>query len=111
MLLDITFEFGAWAISQGADVNAFRRGRTPINRACKFENLVLAKLLLEKGANIDAVDDCGNTSLHWAAKSSDSGVTEFLLDNGANVNARNDFGETPLHDAIQRVTLKLYNCF
>jgi hypothetical protein len=51
--------------------------------------------LLEKGANIDAVDEEGNTALMKAAFYKLK-LTKFLIENGANPNLKNLEGETAL---------------
>ena len=58
-------------------------------------NLEVAELLLDRGADVNAKNDLGQTPLYHA----DSEVAELLLDHGADVNAKNDFGQTPLHYA------------
>ncbi|QWX82523.1 ankyrin repeat domain-containing protein [Cellulophaga sp. HaHaR_3_176] len=58
----------------------------------------LVRWLVEKGADIDAVDIYGCTALHRHA-SFHSGDISILLELGANVNAKNNNGETPLHYA------------
>ncbi|MEO1624133.1 MAG: ankyrin repeat domain-containing protein [Bacteroidota bacterium] len=40
-----------------------QRGFTPLILACYNDNLGLARLLLDRGANVDAVDAKGNTAL------------------------------------------------
>jgi ankyrin repeat protein len=89
------------------------------------EVLEAAQYLLKLGADINAVDDNGETAMHGAALKNLPKVVQFLADNGAKVevwNKRNSFGSTPLMfaqgyrpgnfkpsfetvDAIQRVML------
>ena len=52
--------------------------------------------LIRAGVDVDAMDDFGNTPLHYAECLE---VCQLLLDHGADVNARNDRGHTPLSDA------------
>lgn len=59
----------------------------------------IAELLLEKGANLNAVDYCGHTPLHVAADYLRYDIAELLLKKGANPNARDILGKTPLHVA------------
>ncbi|HEX5219961.1 MAG TPA: ankyrin repeat domain-containing protein [Verrucomicrobiae bacterium] len=63
------------------------------------EVLEAAKLLLELGADVNAVDANGETAMHGAALKNLPKVVQFLADNGAKVevwNRENDFGSTPL---------------
>ncbi len=48
------------------------------------------KLLVAKGADINAKDYNGTTPLHEAAWSGHKDVVELLVDNGANVSAKDD---------------------
>ncbi len=54
------------------------------------------KLLLGKGANIEARDNNGHTALLWASFQGHTDVVRQLLDKGTNVDARNNDGYTPL---------------
>lgn len=58
-------------------------------------------LLLDKGAQIDALADMGITALNFAAKKGHVGVVRLLLVRGANVDAVSRSGYTPLHEAIE----------
>ena len=84
----------AWAAMSGEDfLKLCASGtRSEIERAIKA------------GANIAAVDDDGNTTLHYAAGfNEDQESVAVLIENGADVNARNDdIGLTPLIVAAGR---------
>ena len=57
------------------------------------------ELLLELGADIDAVDDKGDTAMHGAAYGSFPSVVQLLSDHGADIdvwNIPNSMGRTPL---------------
>lgn len=58
--------------------------------------LAAVKAALELGADVNAVDDLGETALHGAAALGFDTVVQFLVDRGANVNVRNKAGESPL---------------
>jgi ankyrin repeat protein len=63
------------------------------------QSVAAAKLLLELGADVNAVDDNGETAMHGAAYQSRSALVRFLAGNGADVNVwnrRNKWGWTPL---------------
>jgi len=63
------------------------------------EVLEAAKVLLELGADVNAVDDNGETAMHGAAYKSMPRVLQFLTDHGAKIevwNRPNKYGWTPL---------------
>ena len=78
-------------------------GRTPLHYAAWQGNIDVLKLLLERGAHPDLVDDQGWTQLHYAIRRlhCNEDVVQHLLDRGANPNSVNKSGWTPLHDAIR----------
>ena len=84
-------------VDAGADLNAKdgEYGDTPLTRILIAGNLKLANALLEVGADPNAVNHDGDTSLHRSSWSSQE--IEFLLDAGADPRLRNNDGETPLH--------------
>jgi transcription factor MBP1 len=47
-----------------------------------------------------AIDDSGNTALHWACAMGDLGIVQDLLHRGANVKALSEHEETPLVRAV-----------
>ena len=63
------------------------------------EAIEAIRLLLECGADINAVDDHGKTAMHGAAYKSWGKLVQFLADNGADINVwnqKNRRGWTPL---------------
>ncbi|MGH9881031.1 MAG: ankyrin repeat domain-containing protein [Pyrinomonadaceae bacterium] len=59
--------------------------------ACMHNQIEAASLLLEKGAQIDAIPpgfDYSGTGLHYAALNGHRRMVEFLIQRGANVNVR-----------------------
>lgn len=55
-----------------------------------------ARLAVQMGADLGAIDDIGNSALHYAAYHRLSSLVQFLVDQGAELEGRNKFGETPL---------------
>ena len=99
----------AQLIDEGADVNTKGNypvpGITPlIFNASLIPNLGVIQLLIEKGANVNATDDLGNTAIMWNVM---SGVTDYeilrtLIKNGAKIDAANMHGTTPLMQVADR---------
>jgi hypothetical protein len=78
-------------------------GETILHRAAGGGRAENVAMLLERDADVDAVDATGSTPLHWAARSVGFDaveVVETLLDAGADVEARDNWSATPLHLAV-----------
>jgi ankyrin repeat protein len=86
---------GAGAQARSAD------GFTPLHLACFMGRPECARILVDAGADVNAVAD--NPSrvrpLHSAVASRQSAIAEMLLERGAEVDARQQAGYTPLHAA------------
>jgi ankyrin repeat protein len=76
-------------------------GRTPLHLAATHCHIDAAKVLLEKGAKIEAKAAGGTTPLDVAAQAGCVDMVNLLLVKGAKVNARDDQGRTPLDRATQ----------
>ncbi|PVH79897.1 ankyrin, partial [Cadophora sp. DSE1049] len=75
-------------------------GMSPLHLAARMEQLAVAKILLEAGANTTCTNDPYNqTPLHVAGVWGSSEVTKLLLEVGSDVEARRDSGYTPLEEA------------
>jgi ankyrin repeat protein len=73
---------GIWNIGESAGTNE--------------EALEAVKVALEAGADVNAVDDRGETALHGAAYRGANEIVKLLVERGANLNAKNEDGWTPL---------------
>jgi ankyrin repeat protein len=80
----------------GADVNMKDRrgGATPLMNAAAFGSVETIRLLLDKGADVNARSASNATALMWAA--ADLEKVRLLVDKGADVNAVSELGHTPL---------------
>ncbi|CAG9335754.1 unnamed protein product [Blepharisma stoltei] len=61
-----------------------------------------AELLLDHGADIEAMDDSGNTPLCIAASTKAENSLKLLIARGGNVYHQNSYGYPPLHQACYR---------
>ena len=135
-LMNLHFDFAAYLIDAGADVNKWDLyGRSPLYMAAdtstlpvqgngsmvvlpsmdKLKALDVARLLLDKGANVnaqlkrrppyrnvpqdrggDSILSQGATSLLRAARAGDTPMVELLLERGALVDLPSNQGVTPL---------------
>jgi ankyrin repeat protein len=83
-------------VERGADVN--RKGPrpygfTPLMHANTPEQITF---LLDNGANIDAVNNAGDTALMIAVRDGRLSLARLLLDRGASIDLQNNKGETAL---------------
>ena len=71
-----------------------------VNREPERRALEAVQVVVELGADIDAVDEAGDSALHVAAQKRFETVIRFLATQGANLSARNAKGDTPLRVAL-----------
>jgi ankyrin repeat protein len=72
---------------------------TPLHNACFGGHADIVALLIEKGAEVSAVDSDKETPLHKAAWAGSEQIMALLLDKGAKVDAKAVDGSTALHKA------------
>src|SRR5438093_200446 len=85
-------------ISRKADINAAQGdGMTALHWAAYRNDIDVARLLIQAGANIKATTRLGDyTPFLIAAKTGSAAVMDLLLKTGADVNATNPAGTTAL---------------
>jgi hypothetical protein len=101
-------------LAEGADANAegYLR-RTPLATAASAygrndgkNSVEIARVLLERGARVDARDGDGVTALYHAVAFGKTNLVRFLLENGADPGVRMERGmqkgRTPMHAAAER---------
>ena len=92
--------------THGATANGLGvSGRThhrdiPLHLAARNGDMKLARLLIDKGADINAEDGWRRTPLHWATENCHTDLVKLLIDKGAEVNAKDDWQQTPLLWAV-----------
>ncbi|WKT43651.1 hypothetical protein QSH57_008487 [Fusarium oxysporum f. sp. vasinfectum] len=77
-------------------------GITPLTWACVTRTKSMVQLLLDKGADCNAICYGGRTPLHCSVDADETEITEILLAHGANPMVADDEGLTPLGFAAAR---------
>jgi cytoskeletal protein RodZ len=92
------------------DVKDSEYGRILLSWAAAKGHDAVVKLLLDKGAEIEAEDKYGRTPLLLAAAKGHDAVVKLLLDKDAEIEAKDGFYRTPLlwaaengHDAVAKL--------
>jgi ankyrin repeat protein len=88
----ITTLDGATPLMAASGVGIWHTGESAGKNA---EALDAAKLLVELGADVNAVDGNGDTALHGAAYRGAKEIAQLLIDHGAKINVVNKIGWTP----------------
>ena len=76
-------------------------GFTPLMFAAQDGYSPVARILLERGANVSIAADGGTTALHLSAQDGHLAATADLIEAGADLDASGVEGATPLHLACQ----------
>jgi ankyrin repeat protein len=71
-------------------------GNTPLSIAVVRGSLGQVRVLLNAGADVNAILEDGRTALHEAVGQNHSMVAQLLLDHGALTTVRDRFGRTPI---------------
>jgi len=84
-------------------VGAVTIGQAPrTDILCDVEAILGVEIeLIQAGADINAVDNEGNTALYYALKSGDAASARYLIKKGADYNRPNNQGETPVQVAVE----------
>ena len=90
------YDFAKQFIQSGTDVNyhyppgkEYTDGMTCLLHASKNNNLELIKMLVDRGAFLDAKNKDGNTALSLAQSNGNTQIIDFLIESGASQNAGN----------------------
>ena len=74
--------------------------KTPLSIAVRNSNIDLILLLLNRGADVNVVDNFGATQLAYSAMFNNPRVVNVLISHGADVDAADNIGCAPLHMAV-----------
>ncbi|MBN3896996.1 MAG: ankyrin repeat domain-containing protein [Nostoc sp.] len=93
----------------GANVNEKMKSKnvSPLHRASATGCLDICELLIDHGADVNALGEHGKTPLHLATQLGHQNITELLLDCGANVNALDESKSSPLFEAARHHDLSV----
>lgn len=68
-------------------------GKNPLQKAVEKNHSKIVGLLIQHGANVNAVYNAENrTALHLASRNGYERIVDLLIKGGANVNYQNKFG-------------------
>jgi 26S proteasome non-ATPase regulatory subunit 10 len=84
-------------LSKDVKIDVINKNKeTPLISAINSKNIMIAKSLIDLGADISIKDSCDLTPLMLSCKIGLIDICEYLLNNGANINESNILGDTPL---------------
>lgn len=75
---------------------------SPLHMAALKGQLKIMQILLDKGAEVDALDSTGRTALHCAIEGSRTDAVQMLVQRGANVSQPDGKGLSPLRLAVEK---------
>jgi len=88
-------------VTHAPDVNAKGGGWSPLHGASSRGQVDTARILLDHGADVNALNCIDFTPLHYACRNGHLTVTQFLLEHGANLDAQSLDHRTPLFVALE----------
>lgn len=93
-----------------ANVNTqMKNGETPLMLAVKNNNIEVVKLLISKGADVNAIDEFGRSALFFAVSKDNIAIAKILINNGADVNIESKLNQTALMLAIDKNNKDMIN--
>ncbi len=92
------------ALLYGADPNLiyYPEKVSVLQKATDDNSVLIIELLLENGANVNDIDEYGNTALHMVRTIQ---AAECLISYGADVNSKTSSNITPLHKCIDNFNI------
>lgn len=98
-------EIASLLLDKGAEIDARTDllGETPLHRAVTAEDGAVVALLIERGADPNAMRSEGRAPMHDAAAYGKSEMVRLLAEKGAKVDLATPGGDTPLHLAVANI--------
>jgi ankyrin repeat protein len=96
------FEAAKVLMWRGANLEARFKGRTALHAAAMANSTRTVRVLVEAGADVEALDAEGRNALHYAALKGNVGMLRFLKAAGSWLHTPDDFGQTVLHAAASQ---------
>ncbi len=97
VMLDFT-ELVSKMVAHEADLYASGPQGSPLHEAAENGNLPLLALLVANGAEINRINDLGETPIFLAAQRQQWEAVKWIAVHGGNINAVNKLGNTILHE-------------
>ena len=98
-LLEIAAMYGL-TVAAGTLLAVGAECNTALHHAARGDHQATVRLLLDRGAHINAKDIAGQTPLHRAAFCGNKATVGLLLDRGADIKAKDSDSQTPLRKAV-----------
>jgi len=95
----LTTKFGMTPVMAAAGLGTKEEDTTG-RKKTETQAIASIKLCLDAGADVNAIDNQGDTALHGAAQKGDDQVVQFLVDHGAKLDIKDKKGRTPLDAAM-----------
>jgi ankyrin repeat protein len=73
-----------------------------VDKAGRADLIEVMKIILDAGADVNAINDQDNTALHLAAQRGSDRVVQYLISRGAKFDVKNKQGKTPIEIAPKR---------
>ena len=92
----LALQDGSTTVMAAAGLGAPRGGDEQVTEAGDRNDPVdVLKLLVEKGADVNAINDVGMTAMHYAVQRGSDRIIEYLAGKGARFDVKNKQGRTP----------------
>jgi ankyrin repeat protein len=101
VMLDFT-ELVSKMVAHGADLYALGPQGSPLHEAAENGNLTLVQLLVANGADINRINDLGETPIFLAAERHHWQLVIWMAHRGAEPAATNKLGNTVLHEFAEQ---------